>query len=99
MNQDRADRTLDLMASWGLNHIDMQPVTATQNCASAVASTTVTRFSGDQDRARTYKDAKAQLHASLEHAGRSIDLIQMHNLTQADQWETAMGPGGHWRHW
>ena len=23
-----------------------------------------------------------------------IDLIQMHNLTQADQWETAMGPGG-----
>ena len=23
MNQDRADRTLDLMASWGLNHIDV----------------------------------------------------------------------------
>ena len=44
---------------------------------------------------RTYEKAKQQIHASLERMQvDQIDLIQMHNLTQADQWETAMGPGG-----
>ena len=44
---------------------------------------------------RTYEKAKRQIHASLNRMQvDQIDLIQMHNLTQADQWETAMGPGG-----
>ena len=44
---------------------------------------------------RTYEKAKQQIHASLERLQvDQLDLIQMHNLTQADQWETAMAPGG-----
>ncbi len=35
------------------------------------------------------------MHKSLERLGVDhLDLIQMHNLAQADQWEVAMGEGG-----
>jgi len=44
---------------------------------------------------RTYNEAKEGFHASLDRLRvDSVDLIQMHNLTDADEWETAMGPKG-----
>ena len=102
MNQDRADRTLDLMASWGLNHIDVAASygDAELRLAPWLKHNRDSVFLATKTGHRTYKDAKAQLHASLERMQvDQIDLIQMHNLTQADQWETAMAPAEHWRHW
>ena len=44
---------------------------------------------------RTYQEAKDELHASLERLRvDSVDLIQMHNLANPEEWDTAMGPGG-----
>ena len=44
---------------------------------------------------RTYREAKDEFHASLQRLQvESVDLIQMHNLTDPDDWRTAMGPGG-----
>jgi predicted aldo/keto reductase-like oxidoreductase len=44
---------------------------------------------------RTYDEAKAQLHSSLERLQvEQIDLWQMHGLFKADEWEIAMGDGG-----
>ena len=44
---------------------------------------------------RTKAEAAAQLRESLARMQvECIDLIQLHNLTQPDQWEVAMGPGG-----
>ena len=68
MNQDRADRTLDLMASWGLNHIDVAASygDAELRLAPWLKHNRDSVFLATKTGHRTYKDAKAQLHASLE---------------------------------
>ena len=44
---------------------------------------------------RTYQEARDQIHQSLERLRvDSVDLIQLHNLAQPDEWDVAMGPGG-----
>lgn len=44
---------------------------------------------------RGYEGAKAELERSLERLrADSIDLWQLHNLVDEDEWQTAMGPGG-----
>ena len=44
---------------------------------------------------RTYASARAEFHRSLERLRvDSVDLLQMHNLVDPEQWEIAMGPGG-----
>ncbi len=97
MKQERADRTLELLDSYGLNHIDtaasygdselrLAPFLKTRRQDFFLATKT-----GD----RTYDGARTQLHRSLERLGVDhVDLIQLHNLAQADQWEVAMGEGG-----
>ncbi len=97
MNQERADRVLDVFASWGLNHIDVAASygDAELRLAPWLKHNRDSVFLATKTGHRTYEKAKAQIHASLERMQvDQIDLIQMHNLTQADQWETAMGPGG-----
>ena len=52
-------------------------------------------FSGYQDRERTYDKAKAQIRESLLRLQvEQVDLIQLHGLTDPDEWEVAMGPDG-----
>jgi aryl-alcohol dehydrogenase-like predicted oxidoreductase len=97
MNQDRADRTLDQIMSWGLNHIDVAASygEAELRLAPWLKDNRDSVFLATKTGHRTYEKAKKQIHASLERMQvDQIDLIQMHNLTQADQWEAAMGPGG-----
>jgi predicted aldo/keto reductase-like oxidoreductase len=44
---------------------------------------------------RTYADAKTEFQKSLKRLRvKSVDLIQLHNLTHPDDWETAMGEDG-----
>lgn len=97
MSQERADRTLDLMASFGLNHID---VAASYGEAELRLAPWLAQYRNDVFLAtktghRTAAQAKQQLHESLERMQvDQIDLIQMHNLTNENDWQTAMGPGG-----
>jgi predicted aldo/keto reductase-like oxidoreductase len=44
---------------------------------------------------RTYQEARDSIHRSLERLRvTSVDLIQLHNLVDEEQWQVALGPGG-----
>ena len=97
MSQERADRTLDLITHYGVNHIDVAASygEAELRLAPWLARQRDTVFLATKTGHRTAAKAKAQLHASLERMQvEQIDMIQLHNLTQEDDWQTAMGEGG-----
>ncbi len=97
MSQDRADATLALLAPAGVNHIDtaasygeselrLAPFLADHRKDFFLATKTGDR-SGDA--------ARASLERSLERLGvDQVDLIQLHNLVEPDEWEMALAPGG-----
>lgn len=97
MSQERADATMDVVQRWGINHIDtaasygesedrLKPWLATHRSEVFLATKTGER-KGDA--------ARAELERSLERMGVDhIDMIQLHNLVEDDQWEVAHGPGG-----
>ena len=97
MSQDRADQTLELIRDRGLNHIDtaasygeselrLQPFLADHRADFFLATKT-----GE----RTGDGARRELELSLQRLGVDhVDLIQLHNLVEPDEFETAHGPGG-----
>ena len=97
MRQDRADRTLDVLLEFGVNHID----TAASYGDSELRLAPLLRqhradfFLATKTHERGADGARAQLHRSLERLGvTQVDLVQMHNLVDKDEWQTALGPGG-----
>jgi aryl-alcohol dehydrogenase-like predicted oxidoreductase len=97
MKQDRADRVLETILEYGINHID---VAASYGDAELRLAPWLRTHRGDVFLAtktgdRDYERARASIHRSLERMGvDQVDLIQLHNLTDERGWETAMGPGG-----
>ncbi len=97
MTQDRADALLPLLREAGVNHLD---VAASYGDAELRLAPWLERHRDDfflatKTDQRTADGARAQLEASLERLGvDSVDLIQLHNLVEADEWELAHGPGG-----
>ncbi|MBV8959118.1 MAG: aldo/keto reductase [Actinobacteria bacterium] len=97
MSQERADETLAVLPEFGVNHIDtaasygdselrLAPWLAEHRDEVFLASKTGDR-SGDA--------ARASLERSLERLGVDhVDLIQLHNLVEEDEWEQAFAPGG-----
>jgi aryl-alcohol dehydrogenase-like predicted oxidoreductase len=97
MKQERADRVLDSLIECGINHID----TAAAYGESELRIGPWMRehrkrfFLATKTGDRTYDGAKASLHRSLERLQvESIDLIQLHNLVDENEWKTALGPRG-----
>ena len=97
MRQDRADKTLDVLLEFGVNHID----TAASYGDSELRLKPFLRqhradfFLATKTHERGADGARTQLHRSLERLGvAQIDLVQMHNLVDKDEWQTALGPGG-----
>ena len=97
MRQDRADKTLDVLLEFGVNHID----TAASYGDSELRLAPFLRqhraefFLATKTNERSAAGARAQLHRSLERLGvAQIDLVQMHNLVDRDEWQTALGPNG-----
>jgi aryl-alcohol dehydrogenase-like predicted oxidoreductase len=97
MNQDRADATLASAAASGINHIDtaagygesedrLQPWLAEHRAEVFLATKT-----GERQGA----DARAELERSLVRMDvDQVDMIQLHNLVEPDEWEVAFGPDG-----
>ncbi|MDH4278801.1 MAG: aldo/keto reductase [Acidimicrobiia bacterium] len=97
MRQDRADETLRMALDAGVNHIDtaadygdseirLAPFLAEHRAGVFLATKT-----GD----RSGTEARASLERSLERMGvDQVDLIQLHNLVEEDEWQTAFAPGG-----
>ena len=97
VTQEEADRTLDVLLHFGINHID----TAASYGDSELRIGPW--MDGRRDRfflatktgERTYDKAREQIRRSLERLRVSqIDLIQLHGLTDPAECETALGPGG-----
>jgi aryl-alcohol dehydrogenase-like predicted oxidoreductase len=93
-----ADRALELIDRYGLDHID----TAASYGDSELRIAPWLR-GGGRDRfflatktgERTYGGARDQIRASLQRLGVDhVDLIQLHNLVDPAEWETALGPDG-----
>ncbi len=93
----RADRALDLLLEYEVNHIDTA-------ASYGESERMVGRWMGGyRDRfflatktdGRTYQAAKDEFHRSLDRLRIDrVDLLQMHHLIDQDEWTQAMAPGG-----
>jgi aryl-alcohol dehydrogenase-like predicted oxidoreductase len=97
VTQDEADRTMELIFKYGINHID---TAASYGDAEIRLGPWIEKhrkdfFLATKTGDRTYVDAKASIQRSLERMRTDqIDLIQLHAVIEDQEWETAMGPGG-----
>ncbi len=95
--QVEADRVLDLLLSYGINHID---TAHSYGDAELRLGPWMKRhrqdfFLATKTEQRTYRGAWDELQQSLERMQTDhIDLWQMHLLVDPDEWDVAMGPGG-----
>jgi predicted aldo/keto reductase-like oxidoreductase len=97
VSQADADRTLEVLLEYGVNHIDTAASYGDSELRIGpwMAQHRKDFFLATKTGERTYEKAKAEFHRSLERLRvDSVDLIQLHNLGHPDEWDTAMGPGG-----
>ncbi|MDF2441565.1 MAG: hypothetical protein JWN98_2549 [Abditibacteriota bacterium] len=97
VTQEEADSTLETLLEFGVNHID---TAASYGAAEDRIGPWMAKHRGDfflatKTGERTYQKARDEIHRSLERMQvDQIDLIQLHNLVDENEWETAMGSGG-----
>lgn len=95
--QRDADRALEILLKYGVNHIDTAP---RYGDAELLIGPWMDRYRKDfflatKTGKRTYQEAREEIRRSMDRLRvQSIDLIQLHNLAHPDEWDTAMGPGG-----
>jgi len=97
VSQAEADRALDLLRQYGVNHIDTAPKygDAELRLGPWMKKYRDQFFLATKTNERTYQDAKAQFQQSLDRLQvDSVDLLQFHNLTDVVEREIIMGPGG-----
>jgi aryl-alcohol dehydrogenase-like predicted oxidoreductase len=97
VTQDVADRTLEVLLQYGVNHID---VAASYGDAELRIRPWLQRepgrfFMATKTGERSAKAAKEELHRSLDRLGIDhVDLWQLHNLADPIEWDIALSPGG-----
>lgn len=97
VTQEEADRTLELLLEYGINHID---TAASYGDSELRIGPWMPQhrpyfFLATKTGERTYQKARDQFHRSLERLRvDQVDLLQLHNLVDPQEWEVAMGPGG-----
>ena len=97
MRQDRADAVLGTLLEFGVNHIDTAASYGDSELRIApwLARHRDRFFVATKTDERTGPGARASLERSLARLGVDrVDLIQLHNLVEEDEWQTAHGPGG-----
>jgi aryl-alcohol dehydrogenase-like predicted oxidoreductase len=97
VDEAAADRALELLLRYGVNHID----TAARYGDSEVrigpwmARHRKDFFLATKTGSRTVQEAREDIHRSLERLRVDhVDLIQLHSLWHPDDWDQTMGPGG-----
>ncbi len=97
VTQGLADKTLDLILEYGINHID---TAASYGESEVRLGPWMERnrqgiFLATKTGERTYAKARDEFHQSLERLRVSaVDLLQLHNLADPQEWDVAFGPGG-----
>jgi aryl-alcohol dehydrogenase-like predicted oxidoreductase len=97
VTQEEADRTLEVLLQYGVNHID---VAASYGDAELRIAPWLQQyrnqfFLATKTGMRTAQEAKEELHRSLERMRVDyVDLWQFHNLVDPIEWDIALSPGG-----
>ncbi|MEA3336721.1 MAG: aldo/keto reductase [Chloroflexota bacterium] len=97
VTQEEADRTLEVLLSYGVNHIDTAASYGDAELRIGPWMDTCRDqfFLATKTEKRTYAEAREEIQRSLERLRvDQVDLIQLHFLVDEEQWKTAMGPGG-----
>ena len=97
MSQARTDEVMAIVHEYGVNHIDTAAGygEAEVRLAPFLAAHRREVFLATKTGDRTGDAARASLERSLERMGvDSVDLIQLHNLVEDDEWQVAHAPGG-----
>jgi aryl-alcohol dehydrogenase-like predicted oxidoreductase len=97
VSQEVADRALDVLLEHGVNHID---VAASYGDAELRVAPWLRRhpdtfFLATKTGERTYQGARDEIRRSLDRLGVDrVDSIQLHNLVDVIEWDTALSEGG-----
>jgi aryl-alcohol dehydrogenase-like predicted oxidoreductase len=92
-----ADRTLDLLLEHGVNHIDTAAGYGDSELriATWLRRNPGTFFVATKTGERSYAAAREQIRRSLDRLGVDrVDSIQLHNLVDVIDWDTALSPDG-----
>jgi aryl-alcohol dehydrogenase-like predicted oxidoreductase len=97
VTQVETDVALELAMSYGVNHVD---VAAGYGEAEVRVGNWIRRhgqpfFLATKTGERTALKAREQIHQSLARLQvEQVDLLQLHNLVEPQEWEQALGPDG-----
>lgn len=97
VTQDEADAVLELLLEHGVNHLD---TAASYGDAELRMGPWMPEhrdkfFLATKTGGRTGAEARASLERSLERLQvDQVDLIQLHNIVEDEEWHVAFGPGG-----
>lgn len=97
MRQEKADGALEMMRNAGINHIDVARTygEAELRLAPFLSDYRTDYFLASKTGQRSGDGARRELEESLERMGvDSLDLIQLHNLTDQPGWAQAMADDG-----
>src|SRR5262244_3616893 len=96
-SQADADRALEVLLRYGVNHIDTAARYGDSELRIGPWMARHRRdfFLATKTGSRGGREAREDLHRSLDRLRvDSVDLIQMHSLGHPDDWDQAMGPNG-----
>jgi aryl-alcohol dehydrogenase-like predicted oxidoreductase len=94
---DETQATLELLLERGVNHIDTAATygRSERRVGEWMRDHRDRFFLATKTGERSYEKARDQFRHSLERLQvPSVDLLQLHNLVDPDEWEMALGPGG-----
>jgi len=94
---DETAPVLDLLLRHGINHIDTAASygRSERRVGEWMPEHRDKFFLATKTGERTRDKARDQFHHSLERLQvKSVDMLQLHNLVDEDEWTTALGPGG-----
>jgi len=97
VSQDEADQTMELIREHGINHIDTAASygDAELRLGPWIETHRDEFFLATKTGERTRADAYNEIQRSLERLRTDrIDLIQLHNLVDEEEWRTVFSPGG-----
>jgi aryl-alcohol dehydrogenase-like predicted oxidoreductase len=97
VSQDEADQTMELIREHGINHIDTAASygDAELRLGPWLETHRDEFFLATKTGERTRADAYNEVQRSLERLRTDqIDLIQLHNLVDEEEWRTVFSPGG-----
>jgi len=95
--EEEGEAALELVLSHGINHIDTAAMygRAERRVGAWMPKHRDTFFLATKTHERTYEKARGMIRHSLERMQTDhVDLIQLHNLVDEAEWETAFAPGG-----